>query len=99
MAEKKAGGKASPKKKPEEEDPPPDPTATVTLICGANRMEVAGYVGKTVEDVRKAHKEVLNIPEDKVRVLVRGDDMDDDYELRQGDVVDFLRAAGTKGQG
>ena len=98
MAGKKgAGGKAPSKKKREEEGPPPDPTATVTLICGANRMEVAGYVGKTVEDVRGAYKEVLNLPEDNVRVLVRGDDVDDDYELKQGDVIDFLRAAGTKG--
>lgn len=98
MAGKKGtGGKKPTEKPPEEEGSPPDPNATITLICGANRMEVAGYVGKTVEDVRTAYKEVLNLPDDNVRVLVRGDDVDEDYEFKQGDVVDFLRAAGTKG--
>lgn len=98
MAGKKGvGAKASKKRGGEEDAPPPDPSATITLICGANRMEVAGYVGKTVEDVREEYKEVLNLPDDNVRILVRGDDVDEDYEFRQGDVVDFLRAAGSKG--
>lgn len=75
----------------------PKPEAEVTLQCGANRQIVKGLVGLKVEVAMKKYKEPMNIPGTKVRILVRGDDVSRNYILKENDVVDFLRQAGSKG--
>ena len=64
------------------------------VICGANQQEVAE--GVKVGEIRANYKEILNIADD-AEVILNGDKVGDDYVLKQGDSLEFIKKAGNKG--
>lgn len=105
MAEKKkpapkkkaAAKKKTPAKKKQEALKSADPSAEVTLNCGANSVKAKGLVGLPISEAMKKYKVELNIPGTKVRILIGGDDKKRTDLLKKDDVVDFLRESGSKG--
>ncbi|MBI5077372.1 hypothetical protein HZB94_03245 [Candidatus Falkowbacteria bacterium] len=73
---------------------------TVKVTCGVNEVREAKYIGKSVAYVRKAAKDVLNIPKDADAVL-NGDTVDrkceKDNKLRAQDKLEFVKEDGEKG--
>lgn len=67
----------------------------VSVSCGASSSNYP-VVGKTVGYVKAIYKEILNISEDS-NGIVNGDDSSDSYVLRSGDILEFVRKAGSKG--
>lgn len=70
-------------------------STTVRVSCGASSGDFA-VVGKSVGGVMEFLKEVLNVSR-MSRPLVNGEDTDGDYKLNGGDVLEFLKPAGSKG--
>lgn len=68
----------------------------IKVVCGANAQE-AEIVGMTVEQARRALAEALNIPED-AQAIITGDNVQTDYVLRQGDVLEFVKKSGENGR-
>jgi len=68
----------------------------VTAVCGANAQDLE-LAGKTVSQVRQELKDVLNIGEDS-NAIISGDNVENDYVLRDGDVLEFVKRSGTKGK-
>lgn len=67
------------------------------IICGANELDDARWDGKTIDQVREELKTVLNIPEG-ASVLLNGDEArQTNVALREGDTLEFVKAAGEKG--
>ena len=69
------------------------------LICGVNTIEVGDAEGKTINEAIKAYGQVLNIPKENCTILVNGDEITDkDTVINSDDEVEFVKAAGEKGQ-
>jgi len=66
----------------------------VTIICGANQQ--AGTPGMKVSEIKDDFKEILNIADD-AEALVNGVKVDGDYELVEGDTLEFVKKSGDKG--
>lgn len=84
---------------------PPDPTkvldqidtvlGSVRVTHGANDEEFQ-VAGKSVSAVRRSLKGAFNIPDD-AQALVKGDVVDENYKLKEGDQLEFVKQSGTKG--
>ncbi len=66
------------------------------VVYGVNDLEL-DLAGKSIRSVYKVLEQVLNIPRD-ASVSVNGNRVDDDYVVRPGDEIEFLKTAGVKGQ-
>ena len=77
------------------EDGPPDEDGTVMVIWGAN-MDELDASGLTIDEVRTQVGSAYNIAPD-ADVNVNGVTATGDTRLRAGDSVEFVRAAGEKG--
>jgi hypothetical protein len=70
-------------------------TTTLQVSCGASSGRFP-VVGRTVSEVGNFLREVLNV--DKLSTgLVNGKEVQGDYVLKEGDVLEFLKPAGKKG--
>lgn len=67
----------------------------ISVSCGAasNNYPV---VGRSVGFVKATYREILNI-DDAAEGIVNGASVRDSYVLRSGDILEFVRKAGTKG--
>ncbi len=66
------------------------------VVYGVNDLEL-DLAGKSIRTVYKVLEQVLNIPRD-ASVSVNGNRVDDDYVVRPGDEIEFLKTAGVKGR-
>ena len=72
-----------------------DMDTTIHVSCGASSGNFA-VVGKTVGDVAAKLKQILNI--DRISVgIINGNSVTDDYIIHDGDSLEFVKPAGTKG--
>lgn len=70
-------------------------TTTIHVSCGASSGNFP-VVGRTVGQVGEFLREILNV--DTLSTgLVNGQEVDVDYVLKQGDILEFLKPAGKKG--
>lgn len=67
----------------------------VRVIHGANQ-DYFDIQGKTVGSVKKSLKEVFNIPSE-AQAIVAGSTVDNDFVLKAGDSLEFIKEAGVKG--
>lgn len=67
------------------------------LMYGANTLEEEGLVGLTVGEIREKFAEALNLGDADPIAVIRGDDVDDDYVLKEGENLEFIKAGGEKG--
>lgn len=72
-----------------------EPRRTIKVACGANTQD-AEVAGMTVAEVRRSMQDVLNIPED-AEAIISGDNVNNTYTLREGDVLEFVKKSGEKG--
>lgn len=70
-------------------------TTTIQVSCGANSADFP-VVGKSVGLVQEFFKEVLNIDR-LAEGQVNGKTVKGDYVLKEGDVLEFIKPAGSKG--
>ena len=70
-------------------------STTIRVSCGASSGDFM-VVGKSVGAVGEFLREVLNV-EKLASGLVNGSSVEDDYILRSGDQLEFLKPAGRKG--
>jgi len=70
-------------------------TTTIQVSCGANSSDFP-VEGKTVGAVQEFLKEVLNIDR-LAEGQVAGNTVTSSYVLKEGDVLEFIKPAGTKG--
>jgi hypothetical protein len=70
-------------------------TTTIQVSCGANSADFP-VQGKTVGAVQEFLKEVLNIDR-LAEGQVSGNKIDSSYVLKEGDVLEFIKPAGSKG--
>jgi hypothetical protein len=70
-------------------------TTNIQISCGANtgRFPVAGH---SVAEVGELMREVLNVTKLSTG-LVNGKEVEGNYILKEGDVLEFLKPAGKKG--
>jgi len=68
----------------------------IKVTCGANSQEFGDLEGKKVGKVRRDLAQAFNIPKD-AKALVQGEQVEDNYVLRKGNHLEFVKAAGTKG--
>lgn len=66
----------------------------IKVICGANSQELE-VVGKNVKQVKEVAKDILNLP-DNVQALVSGNNIENTYVIREGDVLEFVKPGGRK---
>ncbi len=70
----------------------------LTVICGANEMELDEVGGKTVRQIREQLREILSIHEDHNLVYVDGREVNDlDYVLSGKERLEFKKPSGRKG--
>lgn len=67
----------------------------VEITCGVNRID-GEYAGKSIADLRGMLTAALNIPSDAI-VYANGEQVTGSYIARDGDSIEFVRNAGTKG--
>lgn len=67
----------------------------ISISCGAASSNFP-VVGRTVGFVKAQYREILNI-DDLAEGIVNGNKVSDSYVLKSGDVLEFVRPAGTKG--
>ncbi len=65
------------------------------VVYGVNDLEV-DLAGRRIAAVYPVLEQVLNIPRE-AKVTVNGGSVDDDYVVRPGDEIEFLKNAGVKG--
>lgn len=70
-------------------------TDTTKVIYGVNELDLE-LAGKPVSEIWKVLEQVFNIPRDAV-VTVNGTRVDDTWVVREGDELEFTKAAGVKG--
>ncbi|GIU69012.1 MAG: hypothetical protein KatS3mg002_0248 [Candidatus Woesearchaeota archaeon] len=70
-------------------------SAMVRVSCGANR-DTFPVVGKTIRDVITLLTPILNIPAG-AEAYVNGQSESYSYILKEGDTLEFIRPAGSKG--
>jgi hypothetical protein len=68
---------------------------TIQVSCGASSGNFQ-VLGKTIGEVKGLLRDVLNI-DASASGLVNGSNQSDAYVLKEGDKLEFLRAAGRKG--
>ncbi len=68
----------------------------VKITCGANTQELDGVAGKTLGEVKGQVSDVLNVPS-PVQAIIGGANVGDDYQLKEGDVIELVKPAGDKG--
>ena len=66
------------------------------VVYGVNDLEL-NLAGRRIAAVYPVLEQVLNIPRE-AQVTVNGGPVDDDYVVRPGDEIEFLKNAGVKGQ-
>lgn len=66
------------------------------IVSGVNEITSNALNGRTVSDVRRTHSATLNIPTNAT-AFVDGEQVTNDYILEDGDELEFVRPAGTKG--
>ena len=67
----------------------------VQIVNGVNTLSAA-LSGRTVADVRAMLAQALNI-DPASKAMVGGEEVADDYQLVDGDELEFVKASGTKG--
>ncbi len=72
------------------------PTDTTKVIYGVNELDLE-LAGKAVSEIWKHLEQVFNIPRDAA-VTANGTRVDDTYVVREGDELEFTKAAGVKGR-
>jgi hypothetical protein len=72
-----------------------DASAT-RVVYGVNDLEL-DLAGRRITTVYTVLEQVLNIPRE-ASVTVNGGRVDDEYVVRPGDEIEFLKSAGVKGQ-
>ncbi len=70
-------------------------STTCYMACGANDGNFT-VVGNTIEKALDTFGDILNA-DIKATPLVNGEEVDVNYVLKEGDVVEFLKPAGQKG--
>jgi len=70
-------------------------SALIRVSCGANR-DTFPLVGKSVRDVMDLLNQILNIPAG-AEAYVNGQVESYSYVLKEGDNLEFIRPAGSKG--
>ena len=68
---------------------------SVNIVSGIDKMTLE-VDGKTVEEIVSTTVSILNLSGDET-VKVNGIEVDADYILKDGDVVEFVKDAGKKG--
>lgn len=68
---------------------------TIRVSAGASSGDFP-VIGKSVGAVSEFLKEVLNV-ERMARGLINGKEVDNDYILKTGDILEYLKPAGKKG--
>jgi hypothetical protein len=68
----------------------------VTVTCGANTQPLESLDGMTVGELRNRLEDVMNIP-NPAQVVVGGCVVNNDYVVKAGDNVEFIKPAGIKG--
>lgn len=72
-----------------------DKETKIKVSCGASSDKFS-VEGKAVGAVAEILREVLNV--DRMSVgIVNGEEVDDDYILEVGDVLEFIKPTGSKG--
>jgi hypothetical protein len=66
------------------------------IVCGANSQELDGVAGKTLGEIKSQLADVLNIPS-PVQAIVGGQNVNDDYVLKEDETVELVKPAGEKG--
>ena len=69
--------------------------ATIIVSCGASSGKFP-VVGKTIQAVGDFLKEILNI-DASANAIVNGEEVSKTYTLNEGDTLEFIKRAGSKG--
>lgn len=69
----------------------------ITVKFGVNSLSREDLVGQTPQGVLNELGEALNIPSAGVSVRVDGSPVDMDYQLRDRQTIEFVKAQGEKG--
>lgn len=67
-----------------------------SIICGANVQDLEGVGGKSLGEIKGQLADILNIPS-PVQAFLGGVTVNDDYILKEGDVIELVKPAGEKG--
>ena len=67
----------------------------VHVAAGANDVDVDA--GLTVQQIREEHAETLNISDGEIQIRLNGQAVGPDYVTQEGDEIEFVRPAGSKG--
>jgi len=70
-------------------------TTTIQVSCGASTGSFLA-VGRKVVEVADFLREILNVAS-MSKGIVNGKEVDGDYVLKEGDSLEFVKPAGTKG--
>lgn len=68
----------------------------VRVTHGANDCEFDNLAGKSVASIRKSLSSVFSIPAE-AQAYIKGDVVKEDYKLKAGEQLEFLKQSGTKG--
>ena len=68
----------------------------VKVVHGANVQTFTSLNGRTVGTVRPVLRDVMNVT-DQSSALVNGQPVNNDHALKDGDTLEFVKEAGTKG--
>lgn len=66
------------------------------FTCGANELVNDSFNGQEIGDVIPQISNILNVTRDH-QVRINGQEVASDYEIEAGDNVEFVKAAGQKG--
>lgn len=72
------------------------PEANAKVVAGTYEEAHSAFVGMTVAQVRLARSEAFNIASDAKAYRGR-EEVNEDYVLRRGDQIEFVRRQGDKG--
>ena len=92
----RTGNQRKPQQTPKDDSLQSKPSGSVCVVYGVNRLDSLNIEGKTVGQVRNKLSTALNIP-DNVEMLVSGERVRPDHKLKAGDVLEFVKLAGSKG--
>lgn len=68
----------------------------VTIHCGANSQKFDSIEGLQIGDVADRLQEILNIPSPR-QTFANGVQVRDNYVIKAGDEIEFVKPAGVKG--
>lgn len=75
-----------------------DPMRGCVVVHGLNIEEDSKFVGHTVKAIKNAYRDTFNIPE-IAKAFVDGEEVSDEYVLRSGEALEFVKESGRKGLG